>query len=292
MLEKLERLALRWRRSFAGPFGGHNPSRHSGAGLEFQDHRHFHHGDDIRGVDWHAYMRLERLFLKMFQIEPRAAVRVLVDTSESMACGDLDGHGEPKFSYACRLAAMLCYVGLVKLDTMVLQPFSTKLGPSHKAQGGRHRFALALRFLMDLETGGHSDFSQMARELISTHTARGLVVVISDFLDSATGCEIPLQHLADYGYELLLVHVGGPEDRLPPWRGELELIDAESGEMRRLRLDDAAARDHASAYDRFCRGLQYIALRNNGHYVQLTTDTPVEEAVFGPLVHASGMGFW
>ena len=291
MLEKLERLALGWQRSFSGPFGGHNPSRISGTGLEFLDHRHFHQGDDVRSIDWHAYMRLERLFLKMFQIEPRVPVHVLLDTSESMACGAGAGRGEAKFAYACRLAAILCYVGLVRLDTILLQPFSSGLAQNHKAQGGRHRFALALRFLSGLETGGHSDFRAVAREFISTRLSRGLTIIISDFLDDA-GCEIPLQYLADFGHELLLVHVAGPEDRVPPWQGELELVESESGRVRRIILDEQARQSHAVAYDNFCDQLQYLALRNRGRYLQLPTDTPVEDAVFGPLVDSSGMSFW
>ncbi len=84
-LERLERLTIHWQRSFAGLVGGHNTSRFSGGGQEFLDHRNFHHGDDLRAVNWRAYLRLEKLFLKMFQIEPRVPVHMLLDTSASMA---------------------------------------------------------------------------------------------------------------------------------------------------------------------------------------------------------------
>lgn len=89
--------------------GGHNSSRFAGAGQEFLDHRNFHHGDDLRAVNWRAYMRLEKMFLKMFQIEPRVPVRLLLDISESMTTGE-QGR-ETKFDYARKLAAALCYVG-------------------------------------------------------------------------------------------------------------------------------------------------------------------------------------
>src|SRR5512138_3674154 len=87
-LEKLERLTLQWQKSFGGLVGGHNASRFPGAGQEFLDHRHFHQGDDLRAVNWRAYLRLEKLFLKLFQVEPRVPVRLLVDHSASMAVGD------------------------------------------------------------------------------------------------------------------------------------------------------------------------------------------------------------
>src|SRR5512142_1585980 len=114
-LAKLERLAIRWQRSFPGVVGGHNLSRYSGAGQEFLDHRHFHHGDDLRAVNWRAYLRFEKLFMKMFRVEPHTPVRLLLDTSQSMTTGTVS-----KFEYARKLAAALCYVGLVRLDTICI----------------------------------------------------------------------------------------------------------------------------------------------------------------------------
>src|SRR4051794_26025105 len=121
-LERLERLAIRWQKSFAGLVGGHNMSRFAGAGQEFLDHRNFHHGDDLRAVNWRAYLRLEKLFLKMFQVEPRVPVRMLIDTSDSMTA-----HDGKKLEYARKLAAALCYVGLVRLDSIELHGFSGRL---------------------------------------------------------------------------------------------------------------------------------------------------------------------
>src|SRR5882757_2083256 len=97
-LEKLERLTIRWQKSFAGLVGGHNMSRFAGAGQEFLDHRNFHHGDDLRAVNWRAFLRLDKLFLKMFQVEPRVPVRLMLDVSASMQTGS-----PSKFLYAKRL---------------------------------------------------------------------------------------------------------------------------------------------------------------------------------------------
>src|SRR6201996_5486959 len=97
-LERLERLTLHWEKSFNGLVGGHNTSRFAGPGQEFLDHRHFHHGDDLRAVNWRVFLRLEKLFLKMFQLEPRIPVRLLVDCSQSMLTGG-EGGGPVKFDY-------------------------------------------------------------------------------------------------------------------------------------------------------------------------------------------------
>src|SRR5208282_4278892 len=134
-LERLERLTLHWQRSFPGLVGGHNPSRFAGSGQEFLDHRNFHHGDDLRAVNWRAFMRFEKLFLKMFQVEPRVPVRLLVDVSASMTVGHSPKQMN-KFDFARKLAAALVYIGLVRLDSILLQPFSARLLDPYMASGG------------------------------------------------------------------------------------------------------------------------------------------------------------
>ncbi len=282
-LEKLERLTIHWQKSFPGLVGGHNASRFAGPGQEFLDHRNFHHGDDLRAVNWRAYMRLEKLFLKMFQIEPRVPVRLLFDTSLSM------GTGEPaKFDYARKLVAALAYVGLVRLDTIVLNPFAASLGQEHVCSGGRHRFGPAAEYLMKLEMAEATDFTAAARRFVSKYVSRGLLVIVSDFLSDGD-CEKPLQYLAEFGHELFLVHVWSEEDRTPPWTGELELTDAETGEHLELDFDAGARERYTAAFDEHSERIRRVALRHGGRYVSIPVSMPVEDAVFGPLIRARGV---
>jgi len=283
-LERLERLAIRWEHSFNGLLGGQNVSRYPGVGHEFLDHRNFQQGDDFRAVNWRAYLRLERIFLKMFRTEPRTPVRLFLDTSESMACGASDnGPGESKFEFACRLAAALCYVGLVRLETIQVQPFASVLGENYRAEGGRHMYARASGFIENLSSGGRSDFTKCVRQFLTGSPAPGMVVLLSDFLDES-GCETTLSHLADYGNELLLIQVAGPEDRAPSWRGELELVDAESGELKRINVDSETAEQYTAAYDEFQGRLEFVARRSQGRYVHLTTDVEMAETLYGALI--------
>ncbi len=283
LLEKLERLTIHWQKSLPGLVGGHNTSRFAGAGQEFLDHRHFHHGDDLRAGNWRAFLRLEKLFLKMFQLEPRIPVRLLIDASRSMETGAI-----PKFDYARKLAAALCYVGLVRLDSICLQPFSNKLGDAFVAGGGRHRFQPAVNFLSGVKPGGQTNFLEVARDFVSTYPQRGLVVVISDFLDDGD-CEKPLQFLSDFGHELILVQVWAAEDREPPWEGELDLEDAETGQHTELSFDADARAMYTAAFDEYAQGLRRVALRNSGRYVGVPTSIPVDEAIFGPLVRSGAV---
>ncbi len=286
-LERLERLAIRWRQSFQGLLGGNNVSRYAGVGHEFLDHRQFHQGDDLRAVNWRAYLRLGRLFLKMFRTEPRTPVRLLLDTSESMACG-ATAEAEAKFSYGCRLAAALCYIGLVRLESIVIQPFSDGLAESFRAAGGRHRFALADSFISGLRTGGRSDFQATVRQFLSAGPSRGLMIIISDFLDE-NDCSPSLQYLADEGQELLLIHLAGPEDCDPQRRGEFDLLDAETGEKIRMNIDQEIAREYVQAYDEHRRAIEYTAMRSGGRYLHLTTALELNDSLYGALMSSGSV---
>ena len=282
-LEKLERLTIHWQKSFPGLVGGHNRSRFAGSGQEFLDHRNFHHGDDLRAVNWRAYLRLEKLFLKMFQVEPRVPVRLLLDVSGSMTA-----HGGLKFDYARKLAGALCYVGLVRLDSIEVHGFSNRLGQRIFSSGGRHRFPGVMDGLSALEAGGATDYFQVVREYIGTYSQRGLVIVISDFLDDR-GCERALEYLSDFGNELMLLQVWADEDRTPPWTGELELHDAETGSSLQLDFDDTARQRYTRAFDDYSAAIESRALRSGGRYAGVSTNQPLESVIFGELVKVRGI---
>ena len=113
-------------------------------------------------------------------------------------------------------------------------------------------------------------------------------MVISDFLDDS-GCLHPLQYLADFGHELLLIQLWTEEDRQPGADDDLELIDAESGDHLRIAVDEGARADYTSAFDRHANDLRKLALRNGGRYSGLSTRIDIEEALFGSLTMAQGV---
>jgi len=139
-----------------------------------------------------------------------------------------------------------------------------------------------------LEAGGPTDYFRVVREFIETYSQRGLVIVISDFLDDR-GCERALEYLADFGHELMLLQVWAEEDRTPPWSGELELRDAETGAILKLDFDDAARQRYTQSFDEFAAAIESRALRSGGRYAGIPTTQPLESVVFGDLVRVRGI---
>ena len=113
------------------------------------------------------------------------------------------------------------------------------------------------------------------------------MVIISDFLDE-NDPERPLQYIADLGHELLLVHIWAPEDREPPWSGELDLVDAETGVHLEIDANQETRIAYTRAFDEYARRLQTLAMRTGGRYVGLPATLSVEEAIFGPMMRVGG----
>lgn len=146
----------------------------------------------------------------------------------------------------------------------------------------------AVSFLSQLKAGGKTDYLQVAREFASAYPQRGLVIIVSDFLDSRDAVK-PLNYLADFGHELCLVQIWTPEDREPQWDGEVELTDAETGDRLELALDQEARAGYTRAFDAYAGALSALAARTGGRYVGLPTTTQLEEAIFGALMRAGGV---
>ena len=168
-------------------------------------------------------------------------------------------------------------------------PSAQELGDSFLCGGGRHRFIPAVKFLEQLKPAGRTNYFQIARDFISTYPQRGLLIIISDFLDDA-GCERPLQYLADFGHELILVQVWADEDR-EPGLGRAAGSRRTPKPARRWKSDSTTRRASTirEAFDAYARDIQRVGLRNSGRYVGISTATTIEEAVFGPLARAGGL---
>lgn len=284
-LERLEQLTLAAQKSFHGLVGGHRAAHLAGPGQEFMDHRSFHPGDDLRSVNWRAYMRFERFFLKTFHLEPRVPVRLLLDVSASMNAGARPGE-TTKFDYARQLTAALSFIALVGLEPMEIVPYGSRLGRPVVVSGGRHRYHDVEAFLGSLSASGKTDMSAVVREYVQRYAQRGLLLIVSDFLDENGESLRALQFLPEFGHEVVLVQVWTPEDRDPLTPGDWELVDSESGHTRRLAVDSRVRESYTQAFDAHSEALRRLASKQGGRYAGFSTQLPLADAVFGSLRHS------
>ena len=154
-LRKLEALGLATRQSLAGPSVGSRRSPKLGTSVEFSDFRNYTPGDDYRRIDWNAYARLERLFLRLYRAEENLTVSLLLDTSRSMAWG-----GPSKFDLARRVAGALAYLALVRDDRVRVGVLGEDLLAHLPAVAGRAQVWRVWDFLEQLQTLGTTDLGE------------------------------------------------------------------------------------------------------------------------------------
>lgn len=276
-LKKLERLALMPRRPFPGQMKGEKRSPKRGTSIEFADYREYVSGDDLRYVDWKAFARLERLFLKLFVEEEDLSIHLLIDASQSMA------FGAPltKFEYARKVAAALGYVGLIKYDRVGVSGFAQTLGRRVPTLRGRTAVPQLFDYLGKLESGGATDFAAALQNYVIRAGAPGLCIVLSDFFDPSW--EKGIRALLSRKFQIVLLQILDPKEVEPDLLGDLRLVDAETGEAREISITPNLLGKYKARFEEFCDGLDSLANRHGMDYIRTTTDAPFEDLLLKTL---------
>ena len=214
---------------------GDRTSPKRGLSPEFADFRPYVHGDDLRQIDWKAYARLERFFLRLFVEEEDLCLHLLIDASTSM------DWGEPsKLDVAKKLAAALGYIALAGTEWVQLgfvggAGRTTGSGGVIRTRGGlpalRGRAAVPQFFdmLLAVQPGGKTDLGAAMRRQNALPAPRGPLLIISDLYDEAW--QDALRLAAASGYDATLIHLLSPEELYPDVEGDLKLLDSEGGRL-------------------------------------------------------------
>lgn len=272
-LQKLELLSLAMHRPAHGQLKGVHRSRRVGSGMVFSDFRPYAAGDDVRNIDWGIYLRMDRLILKLFEEEADLPIYLLVDASRSM------DYGTPsKLDYARKLAAALCYVGLLNHDRVNLVSFADGDVQTLPARRGKNQAPQAFRFLENILPRGQTGLQSAVRRFFGSPRTRGLVVVISDFLDP-DGIDGGFAILRRFRHEVALIHVVAADEREPRLPEEVMLVDAEDGAASEVDVTPRLLEAYRKEFQRHERELDAYCRKFGWAYVQARTEMPFEDLV-------------
>jgi len=284
-LAKLEQLHLLAKKLFRGEHRAERRNRQSGSSLEFADHREYTPGDELRSIDWPAYGRLERLFVKLYEQERDLPVSFLIDASASMRwVPNPEANGRSsKFDHARRLAASLSYIALANLDAVNTHFFASSLLGELGVSRGKAQFHSVLEFLRDApDADGPTRLHDCLREFTQRVRRRGLVFVLSDFFDPA-GYEEPIALLRHAQFEVHVIQIIAPEELEPGDSGDLRLIEAETGAALEVTASEAVLRRYREHIEKFNVELEAYCLQRGVAHARVTTDVPFEDIVLRVL---------
>jgi uncharacterized protein (DUF58 family) len=277
-LRRLERLSLAARKSVAGQTQGERRSPRRGQSVEFADFRPYTTGDDIRRIDWNAYARLEKFFIKLFVEEEDLTVHFIVDASRSMRWGD-----PHKLDYALRAAGALGYVALCGLDRIACLAIGAAAEGAFPPHRGKRQALAYFNYLQAL-AGPSSppavpvDPAKSLRAYAAGVKQAGPLLILSDLMDD--GWLDGLRDLSGRGFEISLVHILAPDEIEPPLEGDLKLLDLEGGAAVEITADYDLLIRYRQNLSTWQAGLKEFCLKRGMHYVPLVTTLPLDQLLF------------
>ena len=276
-MTKLEQLEILSRKIFIGRMKGERRSKRKGESVEFADYRNYVVGDDLRFLDWNIFARLERLLLKLFMEEEDLNVTVLFDVSKSM------DWGQPhKGLYVKRVAAALAYIGLINYDRVSLYAYASTLSSEMCGVRGRKLVGQVIKFLQDLPYTGHSDLTAVAKRFAVRYTGKGVVVVLSDFLDKS-GYADGIRYLLSRDLDLYAIQVLSPEEIEPGLAGDLKLRDVEDDDLAEVTISKPLLDKYKANLQSYCQGLKDHCTRRGITYLFTSTRVPFDTLVMAYL---------
>jgi uncharacterized protein (DUF58 family) len=253
--------------------GGEHVARRRGGSAEFQEHRPYAPGDDLRRIDWAAYARSGEPVLKLFRSEEDVIARLVCDASASLAHGD-----PPKLFALQRVAAAIGYMTLAaseRAQVLVAEDGSARGGTPSRGRGGLPAF---LRALDAIRPSGRTNLAKSIDSALRQSARPGLLVVLSDFFDDGPVIAA-LARGVMAGHDLALVQVVAPDEISPAMEGDFSLEDAETGARVDVTLDAAAIEAYVLRFAGLCEELRAFARRHGAVYVRIRTDEPLEGAI-------------
>lgn len=277
MLARLQGLPLRARRLVEGNVSGTHRSPFHGFSVEFAEHRDYSPGDDLRYLDWKAFGRTDKYYLKQFEEETNLVCHLLLDVSESMRYRS-DATPLSKLDYARRAAATLAYLVLHRQDSVGLVTFDNKVRALVRAAGNPSHLNNILGAMEDTDVGRKSSIGPIFHDLAERLKRRGIVVVMSDLFDDVESIAVGLKHLRHRRHEVVLMHVLDPAevdfpfDDMTLFRGLEDSAD--------VLADPAAIRSaYRAEFGRYLRRIQSVCRAAEIDYVPMRTDRSLEAAL-------------
>lgn len=276
-LSRLDTLCLAMRGRAQGGAGGSRRSRQTGSSAEFSDYREYIPGDDIRRLDWNAYARFDRLFLKLFMEEQESLVTILLDASASM---------EAKWASARAAAEAVGYLALTGGDRLCLQILKDSRALRSPQFAGRAAYPRLTGFLdmctPDGKTGTVTDAVKHTEGL-----KKGLCFLITDGYTEDTLKEA-LDYLRYLKQETAVIQTLSGGELQPDLEGAVKLTDSESGEQTDLLADRSALDAYQDALADFLKQIRETCASCETPYMLLDSRQSFEES-FIPLLSKSGM---
>lgn len=276
LASQIKRLDLRAQMIVKGFLQGIHASPYQGFSVEFSEHRRYSHGDDPKDIDWLAYAKTDRYYIKKFEAETNITGYLVLDTSQSMAY--TYRQQLTKLEYCICLAAALTYLMLMQQDPIGLVTFDRKIRASLFPRSRRSQFAAILSQLTKLKPGGETDLQGPMRQLLAMLRHRSLIMLMSDLLSDVDPTLDAIRMLKHAGHDVIVFHVLDEAEVSFPFSGLVQLNDPESRQSVNVNADDIG-HEYRENIRNYRESLKRGCSQARIDYVALDTSMPYDKAL-------------
>jgi uncharacterized protein (DUF58 family) len=275
-LAKYGRLTMVARNVVEGFLSGVHKSPYKGFSVEFAEHRQYYPGDEIRHIDWRAYGKTDRYYIKEYEEETNLKAHLLVDASGSMA---YRGKGPSKFEYAQYIAASLSFLMLHQLDAVGLATHDTRIRQMIPPRAHSKHLLNLINTLEKTQPGGETSMAPLWHSLAEQFKRRGMVIILSDCFDQIGPLMQALRHFRHKRHEVLLFHILAPEEMEFPFKKWTQFRNLEIAGHKLLVDPQRLRKEYLKNFQVFCQQLRSQTGQMAIDYHLIRTDEPVERAL-------------
>jgi uncharacterized protein (DUF58 family) len=275
-LAKYGRLTMIARSVVEGFLSGVHKSPYKGFSVEFAEHRQYYPGDEIRHIDWRAYGKTDRYYIKEYEEETNLRAHLLVDASGSM---NYRGKGASKFEYAQYVGASLAYLMLHQRDAVGLVTHDTRARALIAPRANAKHLLHLINTLESTRPGGETSLAPLWHRLAGQFRRRGMIVILSDCFDRIGPLMHALRHFRHQRHEVLLFHILAPEEMNFPFHRWTQFRSLETTGHRLLVDPQRLRKEYLKNFQAFCQELRDQAGQAAIDYHLMRTDEPVERAL-------------
>jgi uncharacterized protein (DUF58 family) len=287
VLARLAGVPLLSRRPMVGNVSGRHASPHRGSSVEFAEYRKYVPGDDLRRLDWRAFGRSDRFYVKEYEADTNLRLVLVLDTSGSMAFRSpapaVGVQPLAKIDYARRICGALGYLASQQGDAVgiscaaegIVRTLPPRRSPAH--------LRLAFDVIEEAQPQGTTGLAQVLHELAETIRQRALVVIVSDLFVDPAELAGAFGHLRFRRHDIAAFHLLDPQELAFTFQRPTRFLDLEGGGAIFADPVEIAAR-YQTAITTYLDELRRIVLENGIDYHRVLTDEPYEQVLARFLV--------
>jgi len=276
VLASISNLALRARWVVEGIMSGIHKSRAKGFSVEFEEHREYSPGDEIRRIDWKALGKFDRYFIKEYEDETNLRAYLVLDSSSSM---NYASDGVTKFDYGCTLTASLAYLILKQQDAAGIVTFSDRIESFLPPRAKRDYMVQIVNALEQRRPGGDTNVGRILEDIAGQIKRRGLVILVSDLLDEPEQILKGLRLFRFKGNDVIVFHLLDQAELDLPFDGNILFEDLEQEDLKVIADPKAIRATYRQVVEEFIAQIRQQCHESVIDYQLISSSTPLDRAL-------------